>query len=96
MSAHLTFKERDEFKLRLNSSLKNAGLKSNSPTQLRAAFLNMDKESNISLAAVYRWLDGESLPDSQNMKILAQVCNVCPHWLRTGLLKNDPHHLPTN
>ena len=94
MPAHLTFKERDEFKLRLNSSLKNAGLKSNSPTQLRAAFLSMDKESNISLAAVYRWLDGESLPDSQNMNILAQVCNVCPYWLRTGLLKSEDYQQP--
>ncbi len=91
MSAHLTFKERNEFKLRLNSSLKNVGLKSNSPTQLRSAFLSMDKESNISLAAVYRWLEGESLPDSQNMKILAQVCNVCPYWLRTGLLKSEDY-----
>jgi len=89
MSAHLTFKERNEFKLRLNSSLKNVGLKSNSPTQLRSAFLSMDNESNISLAAVYRWLEGESLPDTQNMKILAQVCNVCPYWLRTGLLKSE-------
>jgi hypothetical protein len=89
MSAHLTFKERNEFKLRLNSSLKNVGLKSNSPTQLRSAFLSMDNESNISLAAVYRWLEGESLPDSQNMKILAQVCNVCPYWLRTGLLTSE-------
>jgi len=91
MSAHLTFKERNEFKLRLNSSLKNVGLKSNSPTQLRSAFLSMDKESNISLAAVYRWLEGESLPDSQNMEILAQVCNVCPYWLRTGLLKSEDY-----
>jgi hypothetical protein len=91
MSAHLTFKERNEFKLRLNSSLKNVGLKSNSPTQLRSAFLSMDNESNISLAAVYRWLEGESLPDSQNMKILAQVCNVCPYWLRTGLLKSEDY-----
>jgi hypothetical protein len=91
MSAHLTFKERNEFKLRLNSSLKNVGLKSNSPTQLRSAFLSMDKESNISLAAVYRWLEGESLPDTQNMKILAQVCNVCPYWLRTGLLKSEDY-----
>ena len=91
MSAHLTFKERNEFKLRLNSSLKNVGLKSNSPTQLRSAFLSMDNESNISLAAVYRWLEGESLPDTQNMKILAQVCNVCPYWLRTGLLKSEDY-----
>ena len=91
MSAHLTFKERNEFKLRLNSSLKNVGLKSNSPTQLRSAFLSMDNESNISLAAVYRWLEGESLPDTQNMQILAQVCNVCPYWLRTGLLKSEDY-----
>jgi len=96
MPAHLTFKERDEFKLRLKSSLKKVGLNPNSPTQVRNAFLSANQGSNITLGAVYRWLEGESLPDSQNMKIVAQVCNVCPDWLRTGLLNNDPHHLPTN
>jgi len=96
MPAHLTFKERDEFKHRLKSSLKKVGLNPNSPTQVRNAFLSANQGSNITLSAVYRWLEGESLPDLQNMKTVAQVCNVCPDWLRTGLLKNDPHHLPTN
>ena len=96
MAAHLTFKERDEFKQRLKLSLKKVGLNPNSPTQVRTAFLSANQGSNITLGAVYRWLEGESLPDSQNMKIVAQVCNVCPDWLRSGLLKSDPNHLPTN
>jgi hypothetical protein len=96
MAAHLTFKEREEFKQRLKSSLKKVGLNPHSPTQVRTAFLNANHGSNITLGAVYRWLEGESLPDTQNMKIVAQVCNVCPDWLRSGLLKSDTHHLPTD
>ena len=95
MAAHLTFKERDEFKQRLKSSLKKVGLNPNSPTQVRLAFLSVNQELNVTIGAVYRWLEGESLPDPHNMKIVAQVCKVCPDWLRSGLLKTDTHHLPT-
>lgn len=91
MAAHLTFKERDGFKQRLTSSLKNAGLNPNSPTQIRTAFVSNNRDSPVSLTAVHRWLEGEALPASQNMKIVARMCNVCPDWLRTGLLTNNDH-----
>lgn len=94
MAAHLTFKERDGFKQRLKSSLKNAGLNPNSPTQIRTAFVSSHRDSSISLTAVHRWLEGESLPASQNMETVARMCNVCPDWLRTGLLANNDHHQP--
>jgi len=85
MAAHLTFKERERFKQRLHSSLRNAGFDPKSPSQIRTAFVGKNNSSNISLTAIHRWLGGESLPDSQNMKIVADICNVCPEWLRSGL-----------
>jgi hypothetical protein len=94
MAAHLTFKERDEFKQRLRSSLENAGLNPHSPTQIRTAFICNNEASQISLAAVYKWLEGESLPGSQNMKIMAKICGVCPDWLRTGLSTGDNNPQP--
>lgn len=89
MAAHLTFKERDEFKRRLKNSLKNAGINPNSPTQLHRAFVSASKGLEVSQSSVYKWLEGEALPDSRNMEIVAQICNVCPYWLRTGQLKED-------
>ncbi len=84
MAAHLSFKEREDFTRRLKSSLKQAGLNPNSPTQLFRAFLNHGNEVKISLSTVHKWLLGDALPDTRNMEIVAQVCKVCPHWLRTG------------
>lgn len=84
MAAHLTFKERDAFTTRLKSSLKNRGLNPNSPTQLLRAFLEQSGGLQVSQSTVHKWLSGDSLPDSQNMEIVAKICNVCPHWLRTG------------
>ena len=84
MAAHLTFKERDAFTQRLKSSLKNRGLNPNSPTQLLRAFQQQSGGLQVSQSTVHKWLSGDSLPDSQNMEIVAKICDVCPHWLRTG------------
>lgn len=89
MAAHLTFKERDEFKRRLKTSLREVGINPNSPTQLFRAFKSASQGWEVSQTSVYKWLEGESLPDSRNMEIVANICNVCPHWLRTGQFKES-------
>ncbi len=91
MSAHLSFKDREEFQKRLKKSLQSVGINPNSPTQLLLSFKSTSKESEISIGAVYRWLQGDALPTPHNMEVLAQICKVCPYWLRTGLLKNDEY-----
>ena len=89
MAAHLSFKEREDFTRRLKTSLKNVGLNPNSPTQLIRAFLERADGLKVSHSTVYKWLLGEALPDTRNMEIVAGVCNVCPHWLRTGSTKQN-------
>ncbi len=91
MSSHLSFKDREEFQKRLKKSLQSVGINPNSPTQLLLSFKSTSKESEISIGAVYRWLQGDALPTPHNMEVLAQICKVCPYWLRTGLLKNDEY-----
>ena len=84
MAAHLTFKEREEFSKRLRSSLKNVGIDPNRPTQLQRAFCAMQAGSSLAISTVSKWLSGETLPANGNMEVVARICNVSPHWLRSG------------
>lgn len=84
MAAHLTFREREEFSNRLRTSLKNVGIDPNRPTQLLRAFCSMKAGSSLAISTVSKWLSGETLPAKDNMEVVAQICNVSPHWLRSG------------
>ncbi|MCE2831247.1 MAG: hypothetical protein LW709_04135 [Oxalobacteraceae bacterium] len=84
MAAHLTFKEREEFSRRLRTSLKNVGIDPNRPTQLLRAFCAIQVESSLAISTVSKWLSGEALPANGNMEVVARICNVSPHWLRSG------------
>jgi hypothetical protein len=84
MAAHLTFKEREEFSKRLRTSLKNVGIDPNRPTQLQRAFCAMQAGSSLAISTVSKWLSGETLPANGNMEVVARICNVSPHWLRSG------------
>ena len=84
MAAHLTFKEREEFSMRLRTSLKNVGIDPNRPTQLQRAFCAMQAGSSLAISTVSKWLSGETLPANGNMEVVARICNVSPHWLRSG------------
>lgn len=84
MAAHLTFKEREEFSKRLRTSLKNVGIDPNRPTQLLRAFCAMQVGSSLAISTVSKWLSGETLPADGNMEVVARICNVSPHWLRSG------------
>jgi hypothetical protein len=84
MAAHLTFKEREAFSQRLHTSLKKAGIDPNRPTQLLRAFCAIQVESSLAISTVSKWLSGEALPANGNMEVVARICNVSPHWLRSG------------
>lgn len=84
MAAHLTFKEREAFSQRLRISLKKVGIDPNRPTQLQRAFCAMQAGSSLAISTVSKWLSGETLPDNGNMEVVARICNVSPHWLRSG------------
>ncbi len=84
MPAHLTFKERDAFRLRLRACLRDAGINPNRPGELLAAFVQLSQGAAVTPSSVFKWLQGESLPSPNNMEIVARICKVCPVWLRTG------------
>jgi hypothetical protein len=89
MAAHLTFKEREEFSKRLRTSLQNVGIDPNRPTQLLRAFCAMQAGSSLAISTVSKWLSGETLPADGNMEVVARICNVSPHWLRSGRETNS-------
>lgn len=84
MPAHLSFKDRDAFRLRLRASLKSVGINPNRPGELLAAFVRTGEGRAVSPSTVFKWLQGEALPDTRNMEIVAKLCGVHPEWLRTG------------
>ena len=84
MAAHLTFKEREAFSQRLHTSLKKAGIDPNRPSQVLRAFCAMQAGSSLAISTVSKWLSGEALPANGNMEVVARICNVSPHWLRSG------------
>jgi len=84
MAAHLTFKQREAFSNRLRTSLKNAGIDPNRPTELQRAFCAMQAGSSLAISTVSKWLTGDALPADGNMEVVARICNVSPHWLRSG------------
>jgi hypothetical protein len=44
----------------------------------------MQVESSLAISTVSKWLSGEALPANGNMEVVARICNVSPHWLRSG------------
>lgn len=95
MPAHLSFKERDEFRLRLRACLRDAGINPNRPGELLAAFAQVGQGATVTPSSVFKWLQGESLPAAHNMEIVAKICNVCPVWLRTGQATAAPAAVET-
>jgi len=77
MAAHLTFKQREAFSNRL-------GIDPNRPTELQRAFCAMQAGSSLAISTVSKWLTGDALPADGNMEVVARICNVSPHWLRSG------------
>jgi hypothetical protein len=89
MAAHLSFKERDAFRLRLRACLRNVGINPNRPSELLRAFVQSGQGAAVTASSVFKWLQGESLPAANNMEIVAKICNVCPVWLRTGQFSSE-------
>jgi hypothetical protein len=84
MPAHLSFKDRDEFRLRLRECLRKVGINPNRPGELMQAYLQSGEGRFVNASSVFKWLQGDALPAPGNMEIVAKICQVCPEWLRTG------------
>ncbi len=74
---------KDDFSARLRAAMKAAGLKI-SGTELERAFNRKWNKTPISVQAVTRWINGESLPRNDKLQLLAKMLRVDPHALLYG------------
>lgn len=77
-------KERKNFSLRLNQLLVQSGFPASSPTWLAQEFNRRYAGSSVTLHAVRKWIQGESIPSQDKLKTLATWLSVSPEWLRYG------------
>ena len=74
---------KDEFSARLRAAMKAAGLKI-SGTELERAFNRKWGKTPISIQAVSRWINGESIPRNDKLQVLAKMLRVDPNALLFG------------
>lgn len=86
-------KERMDFSSRLQKALGSRGYSSDSPTQLMREFNARSQviDSCVSVHAVRKWLVGEAIPTQEKLRILAEMLNITPEWLRFGTGKEIAH-----
>ena len=76
--------EKSEFSQRLIAVLKQAGVRTVSPTKLAIDFNLQYRGKPISTQAAHKWLNGTAIPSQDKLRTLAIWLNVSPEWLRYG------------
>ncbi len=75
--------ERKEFSKRLIIALENCGLPS-SPTVFCKLLQNNNSNLHLTTHAVRKWLNGESIPTQEKLRLISEILRVKPEWLRFG------------
>jgi hypothetical protein len=78
------FNERKEFADRLQSALRQARQRADSPTSLAREFNSRFSDGSITVHAARKWLMAESIPTQEKLRTLAQWLEVPAEWLRFG------------
>ena len=80
--AQSSLREQAEFSERLKQSLQQAGYADISPSQLAREFNLRYDGPAISVHAARKWLNGETIPTQQKLRVFAQWLGVAAEWLR--------------
>lgn len=89
MDSKLAYCEREEFRARLMSALKAAGMDT-SPSAFTRQFNVRADGAAVTPHGARKWLLGESLPTQERLHVLARWLNVSPEWLRYGDTTGKP------
>jgi hypothetical protein len=76
--------ERETFSARLRGRLNYSGYPDNSPTWLAREFNRRYAGNPVSSHGVRKWLQGDSIPSQDKLRVLASWLAVSPEWLRYG------------
>lgn len=77
-----SLKEQEEFSVRLKQALHKVGYVDVSASQLAREFNLRYDGHPISVHAARKWLNGETIPTQQKLRVLAQWLGVAAEWLR--------------
>lgn len=80
-----TFNEKALFSLRLKAALKAASLGKFKVSDIEREFNLRYVSGTVTPQAIYKWLNGQSIPSLDKIQVLAQWLNVSPKWLKTGI-----------
>lgn len=75
--------EREEFSKRLKQALREAGVGAPGAVRLAEEF-KAYSGSAVTHQAAQKWLNGESIPMQDKLRVLAKWLNKTPEWLRYG------------
>lgn len=79
-----TFNEKKLFSLRLKTALKAAALEKLKVSDIEREFNLRYASGSVTPQAVYKWLNGQSIPSLDKIQVLADWLNVSSKWLKTG------------
>lgn len=80
-----TFNEKALFSLRLKAALNAASLGKFKVSDIEREFNLRYVSGTVTPQAIYKWLNGQSIPSLDKIQVLAQWLNVSPKWLKTGI-----------
>ena len=79
-----TFNEKELFSLRLKAALEAAALEKFKVSDIEREFNLRYVSGTVTPQAIYKWLNGQSIPSLDKIQVLAEWLNVSPKWLKTG------------
>mgnify|MGYP001742837240 CR=1 FL=1 len=80
-----TFDEKELFSLRLKTALEVASLEKFKVSDIEREFNLRYASGTVTPQAIYKWLNGQSIPSLDKIQVLADWLNVSAKWLKTGI-----------
>lgn len=91
MNSKIASEERQHFRQRLQTALREAGVPAKVASVARGFNIRADG-ATVTNHAVRKWLVGESIPTHERLLILATWLGVHPAWLLYGDAENSDHY----
>lgn len=84
-----TFNEKALFSQRLKAALNAASLGQFKVSDIEREFNLRYDSGTVTPQAIYKWLNGQSIPAFDKIEVLANWLNVPAKWLKTGIEENN-------
>ena len=79
-----TIQDKLEFSTRLKIALSAGAPNAKTTAEIAIQFNLRHEQGSVSNHAVYKWLNGQTIPTYEKIETLSEWLNVTTEWLRTG------------